>query len=566
MKSVASSIICFFVFWSILPSRANTSHSSRNYIKEYLTPQPDTTPAQKIRLPQDKVDPIRLQDPAIIEKTVQYDPETNRYILIEKIGDDIISSSPMTFDEYVKYKNKQLQENYFSQLKGTSDGTKGIGKDPVDKIDVKQSLIDRLFGGNTVEIKPSGFVEVSPGLVYQNVKNPSLTLRQQKQTNFDFPMNIQMNLQGKIGQKLDLDMKYNTQATFDFDNAMKLNYNSAEFSDDEILKKIDAGNVSLPMRTSLIQGAQNLFGVKAETQFGKLRVTGIASQTRTQQQRVELKGGAQLQDFEIQCDEYDENQHYLLGHYFRNIFERSMVRLPYINTLAKIDLTSVQVWVSPNPRDIINLRQIVAFSDLGEFDRMNNVSPGQWTAGVTPIIDPQYTEKLPTNQTNTIYQQFISNPSLRQTNKVVAGLQRPPFEMSIGRDFEVFNGQLMDPREYTVHPDLGYVSFRRTIRPNDIVAISFKYTFNGKAYKVGEFTQEVAPDSLSVIVAKLIKPRANRVDIPIWDLMMKNFYSIRSFGISEEDFKLDILFDDPGAGEKRFLPETELRSIPRWSL
>ncbi|MDZ4708428.1 MAG: cell surface protein SprA [Saprospiraceae bacterium] len=566
MKSVHFIVISIFSVLGIADSLGNRTLFTGSNIKEYLTAKPDTTPAQKIRLPQDKQDPISLKDPSSIEKEIQYDPETNRYIITERIGSDYINSSSMTFEEYVKYKNKQLEQQYFNQLAGTTSSNQTTGKDPVDKIDVKKTLIDRLFGGNTVEIKPQGNVDLTFGANYQNVRNPSLTIRQQRQTNFDFDMNIQMNLQGKIGEKLNLNTSYNSQATFDFDNVMKLNYNSDQFSEDEILKKIDAGDVSLPLRTSLIQGAQKLFGVKAETQFGHLRLTGIASQSRTQQQRINLQGGALVQDFEIQGDEYDENQHYFLGHYFRNTFEGAMVRLPYISTLAKIDLTSLQVWISPDPRDINNLRQVVAFSDLGEYDRMNNPNADFWRMGVTPVIDMTTNQKLPTNGTNRIYQQFIADPNLRQTDKVVSGLQRPPFNFTIGRDFEVFKGKLLDPRDFTVHPDLGFISFRRTVRPSDIVAISYKYTFNGKAYKVGEFTQEVAPDSLNVIVTKLVKPRSNRVDIPIWDLMMKNFYSLRSFGISEEDFKLDILFDDPGAGEKRFLPETELKSIPLLNL
>jgi cell surface protein SprA len=568
MKPIVFCVICIICFITADVVLASPHDLPDPFLKEYLTALPDTTPADKIRLPKDKVDPIQLKDPSSLDRDVQYDPVTNKYILTEKIGSEVMNTQSMTFEEYVRYKNKQLQQDYFNQLSGTSSTKKVFGKDPVDKVDVKQSLVDRLFGGNTVDIKPSGNVDISPSLIYQNVKNPSLTIRQQKYTTFDFPMDIQMALQGKIGEKLGLDMKYNTKSTFDFDNAMKLNYNSNKFSEDEILKKIDAGDVSLPLRTSLIQGAQKLFGVKVETQFGHLKLTGIASQTRTQQSRINLQGGAQVQEFEIQGDEYDENQHYLLGHYFRNIFERSMVKLPFINTLAKIDLNSIQVWVSPQPRDINNLRQVVALSDLGEYDQMNNATPDVWRMGQVPIIDPQYNEKIPSNNTNRIYKEFLNNPNLRQTDKVVSGLQRPPFNFNIGRDFEVFKGELLDPRDYTIHPDLGFISFKRVVRPSDIVAISYKYTFNGKAYKVGEFTQEVAPDSLNVIVTKLIKPRSNRIDIPIWDLMMKNFYSLRSYGISEEDFKLDVLFDDPGGsspnggGPKRFLPETELKSIP----
>lgn len=563
MKSVIVSTICIISLIGLTFHPIQAARERYYEFKKYLTPYPDTTkPEEKIRLPKDKTDPIQLKDPAAITKDVIYDEKSNRYIMIEKIGDDIINSTPMSFDEYVKFKNKEIQDSYFNDLQGNTSGKKIIGKDPIEKVDVKKSLIDRLFGGNTVEIKPSGNVDISPGFSYQNIKNPSLTLQQQKRFSPDFNMPIQMALNGKIGEKLGLDVKYNTQSTFDFDNALKLNYNSAKFSEDEILKKIDMGDVSLTTRTSLIQGAQKLFGAKVETQFGHLRLTGIVAQSRSQQSRINLQGGAQLQEFSIQADEYDENQHYFFGHYFRNVFERSLAKLPVINSLAKIDLNSVQVWISPDPRDINNLRQVVAFSDLGEYDRMNNVNPTNWKMGTLPITDPQYNEKLPYNQTNKIYQTFLSDPSLRQADKVTSGVQRPPFDFTNGRDYEIFKGKLLDPREYTVNPDLGFISFRRIVRPSDIVAISFKYTFNGKAYKVGEFTQEVSPDSLSVIVCKLIKPRSNRVDIPIWDLMMKNFYSLRSYGISEEDFRLDVLFDQPGKGEKRFLPETELASVP----
>jgi len=176
------------------------------------------------------------------------------------------------------------------------------------------------------------------------VENPILTERQRNQGGFDFDMDIQMNVTGKIGDKLNLSTNYNTQATFDFENKMKLEYDSEAFSEDDIIKKIEAGNVSLPLRGSLIQGSQSLFGLKTELQFGRLRLTAIGSQQNSKQNELQIQGGSVLQDFMVAVDEYDENRHFFLSHYNRNTFEQALDNLPQINSLFRI--TQLEVWVT----------------------------------------------------------------------------------------------------------------------------------------------------------------------------------------------------------------------------
>ena len=159
--------------------------------------------------------------------------------------------------------------------------------------------IDRIFGGNTIDIKPRGSAEVIFGLNISKTENPRIPINQRKITTFNFDQRIQLNLVGSIGEKLKISTNYNTQATFDFENQVKLDYTGYE---DEIIQKIEAGNVSLPLRGTLIQGSQSLFGLKTELKFGRLTATAIFSQEKGQRRNVQSQGGAQTTNFDIKAD------------------------------------------------------------------------------------------------------------------------------------------------------------------------------------------------------------------------------------------------------------------------
>ncbi|MCU0345932.1 MAG: cell surface protein SprA, partial [Saprospiraceae bacterium] len=519
--------------------------------------------------------PFDLKDPAAVVQTVEYDPITNQYIITERIGDDYYRPPTyLSFDEYMEYQTKKQEQDYFKDLNGVG-GRGSTGRlDPIGKIDVKNQLIERLFGGTKVDIQPQGNIDLTFGMDYSNVQNPSWTRRQQRRGGFDFDMDIQMNVEGSIGEKLKLSTNYNTQATFDFDNTMKLDYNTDAFGEDDIIKKIEAGNVSLPLKGSLIQGSQSLFGLKTELQFAKLKLSLIASQQRSEQENITLKGGSQYQEYQVFADAYDENRHFLLTHYNRNNFESSLTDLPVIKSLFKIQ--KIQIWVTDTRNGTDNIRDIVAIADLGETDRMTNTNPDMQPPA-SPVFRDNKNEALPDNRANPIYAALLNDPRTKQVERIVNVLKTPPFNFQQGRDFEKVTARLLSPTEFTFHQELGFVSLNVNIQPDQVVGVAFEYTYKDSIYQVGQMAEDVAQNSgingrdttntavpnQNVLFVKMLKSTVQPVNLPTWDLMMKNVYNIGAYNVSREDFKLDIFYDDPGEGKKRFLPEgNNLTGVP----
>lgn len=511
---------------------------------------PPITPRTSDFFTDTTVNPFDLSDPPAIKQEVRYDPVTNMYVITETIGGrPYRMPTYMTFDEYVAWTKSKEERGYFAELnKNTSFST-----DPIADLDLEKPLMERsIFGGDRIDIRPQGNIDLTFGADFQRIDNPVIPERQRRQGGFDFDMNIQMNVIGKIGDKLNLSTNYNTQASFDFDNQVKLEYKGHE---DEIIKKIEAGNVSLPLRSSLIQGSQSLLGIKTELQFGRLTMTTIMSQQRSRRQNLTIQGGSQLQTFEVTADRYDENRHFFLSHFNRDDYERALENLPQINTLFKI--TKMEVWVTNTRNTTEGVRDVVAIADLGESDRNNvAVQNPDLLPPITPLFTDLYGRGLPSDSADAIYQRILDNPGVRNLNTAVATLQGPQFGMVQVRDFEKVRARKLQPSEYDFNPDLGFVSLNFALQPEDVLGVAFEYTYNGNTYRVGEFAQEspTNPDTLSVLYLKMLKSSSPRVDLPIWDLMMKNVYSLGAYQINQDEFRLDVLYQDPEGGVKRFIP------------
>jgi len=544
----------------------------------------DTLPPIKERfgdfITDPKRNPFDLKDPKSIEKSVEYDPITDRYIVTERIGGELFRPPTyLSFQEYQNYRRKEDESNYFKQLAGIGQKKdKNFSLDPLSKVDIKKDLIDRLFGGNTVSIQPRGNVDLTFGSTYQRLDNPILPRRAQRQfIPVDFNMNINMNVQGKIGEKLNLNTNFNTGATFDFDNQIKLNYNSSQFGEDDIIKKIEAGNVSLPLRGTLIQGGQSLFGLKTELQFGHLRLTAIASQQRSQRQNIQIQGGSQVQTFEVRADQYDENRHFFLSHFNRQTFEPALQNLPQVRSLFKIE--NIEVWLTNDRNEVENVRDIVALADLGEGTNSLLVNPQVVRAfpGAAPQdIDHKFT--LPSNESNDLYARLTSSPDTRRIERAVSVLQSEGLRQT--RDFEKVSARRLKPSEFSVNAELGFVSLNVNVLPDQVIGVAYTYSYNGRTYKVGELSnnseitqtaknisnpnnpQPRVDTTLNVLYVKMLKSTTQRTDVPTWKLMMKNIYSIGAFQVNPADFRLDIYYDDPGKGYKRFLPESNLSGVP----
>jgi cell surface protein SprA len=505
---------------------------------------------------------LYLQDPENIKTDVEYNPKTGAYDIKQKIGDlDYRPESYMSMKEYQNYQFKKSMRDYWRSRVAADDLNEKPRKGMIPKLQVNSELFDRIFGGNTVDIKPTGTAELIFGLNRNKNFNPAIPQRQQKITNFDFNMRIQLNLIGKIGDKLKVTTNYNTEASFDWENQVKLDYTGYE---DEIIKKIEAGNVTLPLNSTLISGSQTLFGLKTQLQFGKLTATTVFSQQRGKKQEVTVQGGAQTQNFQINGDNYEQNKHYFLGHYFRDNYDKWMNTLPVINT--PIVITKVEVYVLNVNGTAEQTRNVVAFQDLGEDSSHVWKGLSAYSTGslITPsgfaIVDSA--DVNPKNGANSLYS-IMTNPvngllKDRLLSSVSAVLPTAftasntnnsgGSYMDASRDYNIIqNARRLNQTEYFFNPRTGFISLNQQLSNEQSLAVSYQYTYGGKTYQVGEFSEQV-PDNNALLICKLLKTNNVSVRHLMWQLMMKNVYALGAYNLNPQDFKLDVYYNNIETG------------------
>ncbi len=541
---------CFF--WISSSGRSYTSFSS-SYTFQAIqdTTKKDTVREDTLRFPiydQRKASffhtspySLDLKTPSIIKDSLYYDPSTRQYYFRENLGSRFYRrSTPYSFNEFLQLKGKQQEEAYWEQRRNTFTNLNRNKGEP--DLYYGSRLFNRLFGGTGAVIKPQGSMSITLGYERQNFKNPILPERARITGGPNFDMDINMNIQGEIGKRLRLTSTYNTKSVFDFDKQIKLEYTGDKNS---IVQKIEAGNVSFPLRSELISGIRSLFGIKTKLKFGRLTVTNIFSTQRSKKKNVVLQGGAQTYKFDKQADQYEDNQHFFLGQYFRDHFNEAMSTLPHIN--SQIQITRLQVWVTNKRGATTNSRNIVGLMDLGENDPYNSQ------------IHSLTNRPFPQNGANDEYRQVTADAAFRNSGTVTSRLK------SIGlhpvQDFEKTYARKLDSTEYTYNKQLGYISLNRRLQPDEVLAVAFEYTYNGKVYQVGEFANNVTPTGKvaqpRILFLKLLKATSARPSLPIWDLMMKNIYSIDNSQINRDGFQLEVFYQDPGGGEKRYLPDAQ---------
>jgi len=482
-----------------------------------------------------------LQTPPNITRSTEYDPKTNEYKFTEKIG-QLNYSTPysMSLSDYKKYEFQSAKSDYWKQRSKSETVER---RSPLMKsINVGSEAFDKIFGTNTINIVPQGSAELIFGVNTSKTNNPNISERLRKNTTFDFQEKIQMNVTGSIGDKMKLGVNYNTEATFDFENKTKLEYNGKE---DEIIKKIEAGNVSLPLTGSLITGSQSLFGLKTEMQFGKLYMTTVLSQQKGESSSIEVKGGAQLEEFDVPVDQYDANKHFFLAQYFRNNYETALANLPAIN--SSVTITKIEVWVTSVRGNFQTNRNVVAFMDLGESNSYNKI----------PAFGPISTDKFPYNKINKLYDEVINNYSARDISQVVNKLSSLSNQnFNSGQDYEkIENARLLTDREYTYNAQLGYISLNTALNSDEILAVAYEYNYRGRTYQVGELSTSGVP-SPGALVLKLLKATNLTPKLPTWKLMMKNVYALGAYQVNKEDFELQVLYQDDKTGNAiNYIPE-----------
>lgn len=531
---------------------------------------------------------LQLNNPPSIIEAYTYDPVTDRYVYTNSVdGFNINYPIILTPKEYEQLVLRESMRNYFKKksdaIDGKKEGSEEAKKDLLPRYYVNSSFFESIFGSNTIDVKPTGSVEVDLGFRHSKQDNPAFSPRNRSTTNFDFAQRISMSLTGKVGTRLNVNANYDTQSTFAFQNLIKLEYTPTE---DDIIQKIEVGNVSLPLNSSLIRGAQSLFGVKAQLQFGKTTVTGIFSEQKSQTKTVTAQGGGTIQEFELFGLDYDADRHFFLSQYFRNKYDSSLKNYPIID--SRVQITRMEVWITNRQNRISttnnNLRNVIALQDLGEaqltdsngnkikdkdivaLDFGTEITPDKFF--IAPINSPvdnknnKFDPKLISiNNTNANSTGFLK-PKIREIATSGEGFNND-FTAVEGQDYsKLENARKLTANEYTFHTQLGYISLQQRLANDEVLAVAYQYTIGQEVYQVGEFgndgvdaTQAGAIDTNTgepktitsqTLVLKMLKSNLTNVEKPIWNIMMKNIYQIPgAYQLEQQDFKFNILYTDP---------------------
>ena len=489
--------------------------------------------------------PLDLQRPDNMKYDVVYNDTLNRFVIGNRMGNTWLSAPIMLTPEEYNSWTEMNERNAFFRKKN-DEIYQAKGKEKFDFSDMHFDLgpAEKIFGPGGIRVRTQGSAELKLGMNKKSIDNPSLPIRNRKTTMMNFDEKINLNVNGKVGDKVNMNLNYNTDATLDYDaQNMKLKYDGKE---DEIIKLVEAGNVSFPSNSSLIKGASSLFGVRTDMQFGKLKLQMVASQKKSASKSVSSRGGVQLTPFEINVADYEENRHFFLSRYFRNHYDEWMQKLP--NLVTGITINRVEIWVTNKSGTTANTRNIVALTDLGEASKISNP---MWTA----------TGLVPSNRANTEYQamttQYVAARDIDQAAATLEGAG-----LVGGADFEKLeSARLLSSSEYTVNTALGYVSLKTGIQTDQVLAVAYEYTSGGVTYQVGEFASDIT-DTKQALFVKSLKNTSCNPQQGNWDLMMKNVYYLAS-NIEKEKFRLDVKYQSDTTGVYlSYIPEQRVKNTP----
>ena len=519
--------------------------------------------------PRGRRSPLILPLPKSVQLQVTPDDSLKNYNVRETVGGNVDYRGPTVIsqEELLKFQERQAINDYYRQkaMGGVAGAPAAPGSAQAQRLIPKIALgpvADRIFGGSYVDIRPAGSLTLKAGAKYNVNRNPALTLRQQSVGDFIFDQNLNLSLSGQVGTKLKLTFNYDTKAAFDFDNQMKFDYAGQPT---DIIRKLDLGNVSLPLNNSLITGGSNLFGIKTQLQFGRLGVTAVAATLRGSQDEVRVQNGAQSRTFELKASQYEKDRHYFLSQFFRDRYDQALRGLPTVQ--SGFEIRRLEVWVTNDNRTTADLRNVVSLMDLGEprLDRLYRpqfYNPASGATAATPAK----------NQANYLLQSLTAGGAAARDNLQVesylANLPTPGGNVPLVKniDYERLRARRLQPNEYTFNAQLGYVNLNTALLPDQVLAVSYEYLYNGKPYTVGETQTEYASAQPNqVIFLKMLKatnPGVGRADptvnpanlnlltrnTPTWDLMMKNIYPLNTSQINRDNFQLQIIYKDDITG------------------
>lgn len=460
--------------------------------------------------------------PTVKKRVVEIDSSGNFVQIKEKIGDQVVKIIlEIPIQEYIELMIKTREQVLWDELAykyELKDSKKGLGdliKDITDfEIPLPSVGILSIFGTPKINLKIGGSVDIHGA--WRNETTEGLTASRLGNTRNepDFRQQVQINVNGTIGDKLQISADWNTERNFEYENQLKIKYTGYE---DEIVQVVEAGNVSL-QTSPLVGGGEALFGIKSQFKLGPLNLTVLASQKKGEIKEKTLSGGTSTNTYEIRPYKYSRN-HYFLDAIYADTTEGLNIFNKYYGNPTPIDVQQyfvrdIEVWKSINQTlKSSNERNAVAYLNLPQ------VQVGQ-----------RY------------------NDSLRTNAQEVEG------EIAVGRFI-----LLTKDVDYILNDYTGFITFKSSLQESDVIAVAYRFGRTGNENVYGEFMALTQQDTAKRIVLKLVKPKNLLPQYKkAWSLMLKNIYPSGGRNINREGFEFDIKYEVDGQEAQNVIGETRL--------
>jgi len=486
---VLLSLITASVLWAQAPSPDSNIQFTYEWKPLGIMPLIYSEPKGFDRLIPNPDMPLRYAFPVSISglRVIREVGSGGRLLKQYESKNDIIIRKPVvaSFDSfYEEMKAAKIREIWQKEIASRFD-QKQAGKQ-----ETSIEIIGADIAGQRVSLRVSGNISISGKLSQRDQSNQVTSYQQTKTTSFIMDQEQNFTIEGRVGDRVSIKVDQDSQRDFNFENTLRIHYTGKE---DEIIQKVEAGNISLSLPgTNFVKGQANatgLYGIKALMKFGPLDVTAIASVEEGQNKKVKWGGGSESEPVIIQDYEYIRRKYFFIS----DLYRQNMYPL------------------DDQARFMIRRR-------ITQFELYKQVQPQEEGAFMaTAWVDPRDTTR---------YQSWAE------------------------RNF--YFKRMEEGKDYILDENLGYFKMLTSVNAGDVLAVAYRDTTEidgdpnpviteGDLVVTGEYPKNL----------KLIKPVNPRPGHPTWDLEFKNVYYLGTRNIEEEGFELKIYYDGGNAPQER---------------
>ena len=438
-----------------------------------------------------------------VKTTLEMD-STVTFFTFSQVMDGRIIGIPtvVSIDDYIALSLEDRKGKLFKKIAtGRLQSEKGSGSEQ------SFELIGADIAGQRVSLRVRGNVNIT-GKLRSEDRTKTTNVNNANQSNtFQIEQKQAFKIEGKIGDRISIQVDQDSERDFDFENNMEIFYNGNE---DEIIQRVEAGNISLSLpgtKLAMFSGQNNgLFGLKALAKIGPVDITAIASLERGRKEKLSLNDDSEAS--EVTVDDYNirRNTYFYINHFYRRksypLNENGQYRL----TGRTIQNIRVYKTISSNLNDeLTNYAKI-----YDEYPVTNN----QPDSDILPVTS-------------------------RQVVQLVQGADA---------DFVLFE-------------DLGVIRMNTPVQYNEVLAIAYRDTFvnpdnmdqtnlivpeydalfnEKRVFQEGDDIALGTPGITDTLNLKMIKPDNALPNDPSWDLEWKNVYYLNTSQINKEGFDLKI--------------------------